>query len=197
MAKEVIAHIKLQIPAGQANPAPPVGTALGPRGVNIMSFCKEFNAATQKQAGDILPVVITVFKDKSFTFITKSPPAAVLLKKAANIAAGSKEPNKTKVGKVTRKQVMDIVNTKRKDLKREKGQTWKSGILIWREKLWVDEYFANDSLEIEKIPIGVFEALLQTIEHRGLGISTVDLKRLYPGGMTKEEVLCQLRFMYR
>ncbi len=109
MAKEVIAHIKLQIPAGQANPAPPVGTALGPRGVNIMAFCKEFNAATQKQAGDILPVVITVFKDKSFTFITKSPPAAVLLKKAANIAAGSKEPNKTKVGKVTRKQVMDIV----------------------------------------------------------------------------------------
>ena len=116
MAKEVIAHIKLQIPAGQANPAPPVGTALGPRGVNIMSFCKEFNAATQKQAGDILPVVITVFKDKSFTFITKSPPAAVLLKKAANIAAGSKEPNKTKVGKVTRKQVMDIVKTKAKDL---------------------------------------------------------------------------------
>jgi len=116
MAKEIVAHIKLQIPAGQANPAPPVGTALGPRGVNIMAFCKEFNAATQKQAGDILPVVITVFKDKSFTFITKSPPAAVLLKKAANIAAGSKEPNKTKVGKVTRKQVMDIVNTKRKDL---------------------------------------------------------------------------------
>ena len=89
MAKEVVAQIKLQIPAGQANPAPPVGTALGPRGVNIMSFCKEFNAATQKQAGDILPVVITVFKDKSFTFITKSPPAAVLLKKAANIAAFS------------------------------------------------------------------------------------------------------------
>ena len=100
MAKEIVAHIKLQIPAGQANPAPPVGTALGPRGVNIMAFCKEFNAATQKQAGDILPVVITVFKDKSFTFITKSPPAAVLLKKA----------------KVTRKQIMDIVKTKAKDL---------------------------------------------------------------------------------
>ena len=116
MAKEVVATIKLQIPAGQANPAPPVGPALGQNGVNIMAFCKEFNAATQKQAGDILPVVITVYKDKSFTFITKSPPAAVLLKKAANIAAGSKEPNKTKVGKVTRKQVMDIVNTKRKDL---------------------------------------------------------------------------------
>ena len=82
MAKEIVAHIKLQIPAGQANPAPPVGTALGQHGVNIMAFCKEFNAATQKQAGDILPVVITVFKDKSFTFITKSPPAAVLLKKA-------------------------------------------------------------------------------------------------------------------
>src|SRR6266542_61542 len=95
-AKEKVAEIKLQIPAGQANPAHPVGTALGPRGVNIMAFCKEFNAATQKQAGDILPVVITVYKDKSFTFVTKSPPAAVLLKKAANIAAGSKEPTTTK-----------------------------------------------------------------------------------------------------
>src|SRR5947209_19977867 len=116
MAKEKVAAIKLQNPAGQAKPAPPVGTAVGPRGVNIMAFWKECNAATQQQAGDILPVVITVFKDKSFTFITKSPPAAVLLKKAANIAAGSKEPNKTKVGKVTRKQVMEIVNTKRKDL---------------------------------------------------------------------------------
>src|SRR5580693_1897257 len=116
MAKEVVAQIKLQIPAGQANPAPPVGTALGPRGINIMAFCKEFNAATQKQAGDILPVVITVFKDKSFTFITKSPPAAILLKKAANIAAGSKEPNKEKVGKVTRKDVMAIVKVKIKDM---------------------------------------------------------------------------------
>src|SRR5258705_13693635 len=116
MAKEIVGQIKLQIPAGQANPAPPVGPALGQQGVNIMAFCKEFNAATQKQAGDILPVVITVFKDKSFTFITKSPPAAILLKKAANIAAGSKEPNKVKVGKVTRKQVMDIVKTKSQDL---------------------------------------------------------------------------------
>ena len=116
MAKEIIAHIKLQIPAGQANPAPPVGPALGQNGVNIMAFCKEFNAVTQKQVGDILPVVITVYKDKSFTFITKSPPASMLLKKAANIAAGSKEPNKTKVGKVTRKQVMDIVKTKSNDL---------------------------------------------------------------------------------
>ena len=116
MAKKITGYIKLQLPAGKANPAPPVGPALGQHGVNIMAFCKEFNAATQKQAGDILPVVITVFKDKSFTFITKSPPAAVLLKKAANIAAGSKEPNKTKVGKVSRKQVMDIFNTKRKDL---------------------------------------------------------------------------------
>src|SRR3981081_1866284 len=116
MAKEIVAHIKLQIPAGQANPAPPVGTALGPRGVNIMAFCKEFNAATQKQAGDILPVVITVFKDKSFTFITKSPPASILLKKAANIAAGSKEPNKMKVGKLSKKQVMDIVKIKMKDM---------------------------------------------------------------------------------
>jgi large subunit ribosomal protein L11 len=114
--KPVTGMIKLQIPAGQANPAPPVGPALGQQGVNIMEFCKQFNAATQKMAGTIIPVVITVYKDKTFTFITKSPPAAILLKKAANIAAGSKEPNKTKVGKVTRKQVMDIVNTKRKDL---------------------------------------------------------------------------------
>lgn len=116
MAKEIVGKIKLQIPAGQANPAPPVGPALGQQGVNIMAFCKEFNAATQKQAGDILPVVITVYKDKSFSFITKSPPAAVLLKKAANIAAGSKEPNKVKVAKLTKKQVMDIVKLKQKDL---------------------------------------------------------------------------------
>ena len=116
MAKEVVAQIKLQIPAGQANPAPPVGTALGPRGVNIMAFCKEFNAATQKQAGDILPVVITVFKDKSFTFITKSPPASDLLKKAAGLEKGSPNPNKNKVGKVTRKQVEEIAKTKLKDL---------------------------------------------------------------------------------
>jgi large subunit ribosomal protein L11 len=116
MAKEITATIRLQIPAGAANPAPPVGPALGQAGVNIMAFCKEFNAKTQKDAGNILPVVITVYKDKSFTFITKSPPAAVLLKKMANIASGSKEPNKTKVGKVTRKQVMEIVKIKKKDL---------------------------------------------------------------------------------
>ena len=116
MAKEVVATIKLQIPAGQANPAPPVGPALGQNGVNIMAFCKEFNAVTQKQIGDILPVVITVFKDKSFTFITKAPPASLLLKKAANIAAGSKEPNKTKVAELTKNQVMDIVKLKMKDM---------------------------------------------------------------------------------
>ncbi len=116
MAKEVTGTIKLQIPAGQANPAPPVGPALGQKGVNIMAFCKEFNAATQKDAGDILPVVITVYKDKSFTFITKSPPASVLIKKAAGIAAGSKEPNKTKVGKLTKKQLLEIAKIKMKDL---------------------------------------------------------------------------------
>lgn len=116
MAKEVTAIIKLQIPAGQANPAPPVGPALGQAGVNIMGFCKEFNAKTQKQAGDILPTVITVYKDKSFTFVTKSPPAAVLLKKAANIASGSGTPNKVKAGKVTKSQVMEIVKTKKADL---------------------------------------------------------------------------------
>jgi large subunit ribosomal protein L11 len=116
MAKEIVAKIKLQIPAGAANPAPPVGPALGQRGVNIMAFCKEFNAATQKQSGDILPVVITVYKDKSFTFITKSPPAGILLKKAAGIASGSKEPNKTKVGKLTKIQVMEIVKIKIADM---------------------------------------------------------------------------------
>ena len=116
MAKKVTGIIKLQIPAGQANPAPPVGPALGQHGVNIMGFCKEFNAKTKDQAGLVIPVVITVYQDKSFTFITKSPPASVLLKKAAGITAGSKVPNKEKVGKVTRKQVMEIVKLKGKDL---------------------------------------------------------------------------------
>ena len=116
MAKKVIGHIKLQIPGGQANPAPPVGPALGQQGVNIMAFCKEFNATTKSSAGLIIPVVITVYQDTSFTFITKSPPASVLLKKAAGIASGAKAPNKDKVGKVTRKQVMEIVKMKLNDL---------------------------------------------------------------------------------
>ena len=116
MAKKVIGQIKLQIPAGQANPAPPVGPALGQHGVNIMGFCKEFNAVTKTQAGLIIPVVITVFQDKSFTFITKSPPASILLKKAAGIASGAKNPLKEKVGKVTRKQVLEIVKLKSKDM---------------------------------------------------------------------------------
>jgi large subunit ribosomal protein L11 len=116
MAKKVTGIIKLQIPAGQANPAPPVGPALGQHGVNIMGFCKEFNAATKGDAGLVIPVVITVYQDKSFTFITKSPPASILLKKAAGITAGSKVPNKDKVGKVTRKQVMDIVKIKKNDM---------------------------------------------------------------------------------
>ena len=116
MAKKIIGQIKLQIPAGQANPAPPVGPALGQHGVNIMAFCKDFNAKTKDQPGMIIPVVITVYQDKSFSFITKSPPASVLLKKAAGITAGSKEPNKEKVGRVTRKQVLEIVKLKAKDL---------------------------------------------------------------------------------
>jgi large subunit ribosomal protein L11 len=116
MAKKVIGQIKLQIPAGQANPAPPVGPALGQHGVNIMGFCKEFNAVTKTQAGLIIPVVITVYQDKSFTFITKSPPASILLKKAAGIASGAKNPLKEKVGKVTRKQVLEIVKLKSKDM---------------------------------------------------------------------------------
>src|SRR5688572_20405656 len=116
MAKKVTGIIKLQIPAGQANPAPPVGPSLGQHGVNIMGFCKEFNAATKDAAGMIIPVVITVYQDKSFTFITKSPPASALLKKAAGVASGSKTPNKDKVGKVTKKQIMEIVKMKIKDM---------------------------------------------------------------------------------
>lgn len=116
MAKEVVKTIKLQIPGGQANPAPPVGPALGQAGVNIMEFCKQFNAATQKQQGDVLPVVITVYKDKSFTFITKASPASILLKKAANIASGSKVPQKDKVGKITKQQIMEIVKLKMADM---------------------------------------------------------------------------------
>lgn len=108
--------VKLQIPAGQANPAPPVGPALGSQGINIMAFCKEFNAATKDKAGLIIPVVITVYQDKSFSCIYKSPPASVLLKKAAGVASGSKTPNKDKVGKVSRKQVLEIVKIKLADM---------------------------------------------------------------------------------
>ncbi len=116
MAKKITGYVRLQLPAGAANPAPPVGPALGAAGVNIMAFCKEFNAKTKGEAGMILPVVITVYADKSFTFITKSPPAPVLLKKAAGIAKASGVPNKDKVGKVTRKQILEIVEIKKKDL---------------------------------------------------------------------------------
>ena len=116
MAKKVSGYIKLQIPAGQANPAPPVGPALGQHGVNIMGFCKEFNAATQSQAGMVVPVVITVYQDKSFSFVMKSPPAATLLKKAAGIAKGSPTPNRVKVAKVTKDQLEEIAKTKEADL---------------------------------------------------------------------------------
>lgn len=116
MAKEIMATIKLQIPAGQANPAPPVGPALGSHGVNIMEFCKGFNAATKDKSGFIIPAVITVFKDRSFTFITKTPPAANLLKKAAGIAVGSAEPNRDKVARITRQQVLEIGRQKMEDL---------------------------------------------------------------------------------
>jgi large subunit ribosomal protein L11 len=116
MAKKVVGFIKLQLPAGEATMAPPVGPALGQRGVNGMEFCKQFNARTQKDKGMIIPVVITVFSDKSFTFITKTPPAAVLLIKAAKIEKGSDQPNRNKVGKVTMKQVQEIAQIKMKDL---------------------------------------------------------------------------------
>jgi len=116
MAKTVQALIKLQIPAGQANPAPPVGPALGQHGVNIMEFCKQYNAVTQQQAGLIIPVVITVYSDRSFTFVTKTPPASVLLKRAAGLAKGSGVPNRTKVGTVTADQVREIAESKMVDL---------------------------------------------------------------------------------
>lgn len=116
MAKEITAKIKLQVPAGKANPAPPVGPALGQHGVNIMEFCKSFNAKTQKMGETIVPVIITVYSDRSFTFITKTPPAAELLKKAAGIIKGSGVPNKDKVGKVTRAQIKEIAQTKLPDL---------------------------------------------------------------------------------
>ena len=116
MAKKITGYIKLQIPAGQATPAPPVGPALGQQGVNIMEFCKTFNARTQQQQGLIIPVVITVYSDRSFTFITKTPPAAILLLRAAGIQKGSGVPNKNKVGKVTRAQVEEIAKTKMPDL---------------------------------------------------------------------------------
>ncbi|WP_221032144.1 50S ribosomal protein L11 [Actomonas aquatica] len=127
MAKKIQGYIRLQLPAGAANPSPPVGPALGAQGVNIMAFCKEFNAKTKDQNGMILPVVITVYTDKSFTFILKSPPAAVLLKKAANIASGSAKPNLDKVGKVTRKQLEEIYELKKKDLN---ATNVEAGILV-------------------------------------------------------------------
>ena len=116
MAKKAVGFVKLQVPAGRANPAPPVGTALGPHGINIMAFCKEFNARTQSQDGTILPVEVTIFSDKSFTFITKTPPAAVLLKKEAGIEKGSGVPNRNKVGKVSKAQIRKIAELKMPDL---------------------------------------------------------------------------------
>ncbi len=116
MAKKVVTNIKLQVPAGAANPSPPIGPALGQHGVNIMEFCKQFNAKTQGQEGMIIPVVITVYSDRSFSFITKTPPAAILLKKAAQIAKGSSEPNRNKVAKVSRSQVEEIAKLKMPDL---------------------------------------------------------------------------------
>jgi large subunit ribosomal protein L11 len=127
MAKKISGYIRLQLPAGAANPAPPVGPALGAQGVNIMAFCKEFNAKTKDQAGMILPTVITVYADKTFSFILKSPPASILLKKAANIASGSAKPNQDKVGKVTRKQLAEIYKLKAKDLN---AKTEEAGIRI-------------------------------------------------------------------
>lgn len=122
MAKKVVKIIKLQIPAGKANPAPPIGPALGGAGINIMGFCKEFNAKTQDRAGDILPVEITVYQDKSFTFITKQPPVSRMILKEVGIESGSKVPNRDKVGKLTKQQVMKIANNKRQDMRAESDE---------------------------------------------------------------------------
>ena len=116
MAKKIVANVKLQVQAGKATPAPPVGSALGPHGLNIMDFCKAFNAKTAKQEGLIIPVVVTVYSDRTYSFVTKTPPASILLKRAANIAKGSAEPNKSKVGKVSIKQVREIAQLKMPDL---------------------------------------------------------------------------------
>ena len=116
MAKKITGYVKLQVPAGSANPAPPIGPALGQRGLNIMEFCKAFNAATQDKKGFIIPVVITVYADRSFTFVTKTPPTADLIKKTLNLEKGSGEPNRKKVGKITKKQIEDIAKTKMPDL---------------------------------------------------------------------------------
>ncbi len=116
MAKKIVAQVKLQVPAGQANPAPPIGPALGQHAVNIMDFCKAFNDQTAKDQGTIIPVIITIYADRTFTFITKTPPAAVLIKKAINLEKGSKEPNRTKVGEISKKEVEEIAKLKIKDL---------------------------------------------------------------------------------
>jgi len=116
MAKKIAAQVKLQVTAGQANPAPPIGPALGQHGINIMEFCKQFNEQTANQTGTVLPVIITIYADRTFTFVTKTPPAAVLLKKALNVEKGSKEPNRAKVGEISRAQIEEIAKLKLKDL---------------------------------------------------------------------------------
>ena len=135
MAKKIIGQIKLQIPAGKATPAPPVGPALGQHGVNIMAFTKEFNAKTADQAGMIIPVVISVYQDRSFSFITKTPPAAVLIKKAINLQSGSGEPNKKKVGKITSAQVREIAELKLKDLNAASVESAMRQLEVWVLKL--------------------------------------------------------------
>jgi large subunit ribosomal protein L11 len=136
--KKVQALVKLQIPAGKATPAPPVGTALGPHGVNIMDFCKNFNAKTAKEEGLIIPVVVTVYADRSYSFITKTPPVPVLLKRAANLAKGSAEPNKTKVGTVTAKQVEEIARTKLPDLNTQDIESAKRSVAGTARSMGID-----------------------------------------------------------
>jgi large subunit ribosomal protein L11 len=138
MAKKIVVEVKLQIPAGAANPAPPIGPALGQHGVNIMAFCKDFNSKTKGQEGFIIPVVITIYSDKSFSFIMKTPPASDLLKKAAGIAKGSGEPNKSKVGKVTMKQIEEIAKQKIKDLNTKDLESAKRTIMGAAKSMGID-----------------------------------------------------------
>ncbi len=138
MAKKVSSFIKLQIPAGKANPAPPVGPALGQHGVNIMEFCKAFNAKTQKMGDTIVPVIITVYNDRSFTFITKTPPVSVLIKKALNLKSGSKNPSKEKVGKITKAQVAEIAKTKLPDLNCLKQESAEAQVIGSAKSMGID-----------------------------------------------------------
>jgi large subunit ribosomal protein L11 len=188
MAKKIQGYIRLQLPAGAANPAPPVGPALGAQGVNIMAFCKEFNAKTKDQNGMILPVVITVYSDKSFTFILKSPPASVLLKKAANIASGSAKPNQDKVGKVTKKQLARDLQGSRKDLnaktRRPASASSPAPPATWASRSSTNFHRTNEQPLTAGVPPGTFAPQGVKMEKHSKryrsAVKVADLTKEYP-----------------